>query len=393
MATQQRKRLLVLGGGFAGVQAAIEAAKTGVFDVTMISDRDYIHLFPISIWIPTRTIATEKTRVPLAKIAASHRFTVRVGNVERIDAAASAVIIDGEELGYDYAVLAIGAGKAKPKGHEHIVSICHGPDAALNLRDQIDALITKGGGNIAIGFGGNPKDPSAVRGGPAFEMLFNIDHMLRRKKIRDNFTLTFFAPMDKPGNRMGTKAVAMMPSRFAALGIESQTGVKITEFAEDGILFEDGTRIQSDVTMFIPAGVGNPIASASDLPMNEAGFVRIDEHCLVEGTDNLYAVGDVAAIEGPQWRAKQGHLAELMGRIAIKNLTNAATDKPERESYVPHVSIMCVMDTGNGANYVVRNSKRELAIPLPVVGNWLKRGWGWYARVTKAYRVPRLPGL
>lgn len=391
--TTQRKHLLVLGGGFAGVQAAIAAAKTGVFAVTMVSDRDYIYLFPISIWIPTRTIAPGKTRVPLAQISKSHRFDVRVGQVERIDAAASTVIVDGEELSYDYAVLAIGAGKARPKGHEHIVSICHGPEAALTLRDQIDDLIAKGGGSIAVGFGGNPKDSSAVRGGPAFEMLFNIDHMLRRKGIRDKFSLTFFAPMDKPGNRMGTKAVAMLPSRFAKLGIASQTGVKITEFDREGILFEDGTRIQSDITMFIPAGVGNPIAAESGLPMNEAGFLRIDENCLVEGTDNLYAVGDAAAIEGPDWRAKLGHLAEAMGRIAIKNLTNASTGSAERESYVPHISIVCVMDTGNGANYVVRTMKHEYAIPLPIVGNWLKRGWGWHARVTKAYRVPRLPGL
>ena len=391
--TDQRKRLLVLGGGFAGVQAAIEAAKAGIFDVTLISDRDYIYLFPISIWIPTRTIAPKKTRVPLAQIAKSHRFDVRIGELEGIDAAASSVMVDGEKLSYDYAVLAIGAGRAKPKGHEHIVSICHGPEAALTLRDQIDGLIAKGRGSIAIGFGGNPKESSAVRGGPAFEMVFNIDHMLRRKGIRDNFTLTFFAPMDKPGIRMGTKAVAMMSSRFAKLGIVSQTGVKITEFDAQGILFEDGTHVQSDVTMFIPAGVGNPIAAASGLPMNDAGFVRIDENCLVEGTDNLYAVGDAAAIEGPEWRAKQGHLAEVMGRLAVKNLTNAATGKPERESYVPHISIVCVMDTGNGANYVVRTTKREFSIPMPIVGNWLKRGWGWYARVTKAYRVPRLPGM
>ncbi len=49
-----------------------------------------------------------------------------------------------------------------------------------------------------MGFGGNPKDPSNVRGGPAFEVLFNVHNELKKKGIRDNFELTFFAPMEKP---------------------------------------------------------------------------------------------------------------------------------------------------------------------------------------------------
>jgi sulfide:quinone oxidoreductase len=47
------KKALVIGGGFAGVQAAIELKKTNIFDVTLISDRDYIYIYPISIWIPS----------------------------------------------------------------------------------------------------------------------------------------------------------------------------------------------------------------------------------------------------------------------------------------------------------------------------------------------------
>jgi len=47
---------------------------------------------------------------------------------------------------------------------------------------------------------------------------------------------------------------------------------------------------------------------ASDLPRNEAGFVRIDAGCAVPGFPGVWAVGDAAALEGPEWRAKQGHV-------------------------------------------------------------------------------------
>ncbi len=53
-------------------------------------------------------------------------------------------------------------------------------------------LVDRGFGKIAVGFGGNPKDSSAVRGGPAFEVLFNIHNMLKKRGLRDKFELTFF---------------------------------------------------------------------------------------------------------------------------------------------------------------------------------------------------------
>ena len=57
----------------------------------------------------------------------------------------------------------------KHKGIENTLSICGKPEVSLAIRDELDRLIEKGSGKIAVGFGGNPKDKSAVRGGPGFE--------------------------------------------------------------------------------------------------------------------------------------------------------------------------------------------------------------------------------
>ncbi len=48
------KQVLILGGGFAGIQTAIQLQKSGMFKVTLVSDRDYLYLYPISIWVPVR---------------------------------------------------------------------------------------------------------------------------------------------------------------------------------------------------------------------------------------------------------------------------------------------------------------------------------------------------
>jgi len=66
--------------------------------------------------------------------------------------------------------------------------------------------------------------------------------------------------------------------------------------------------------MYIPAGSGHPVMQNSDLPLSEAGFIKIDYHSKVDGLNNVYAVGDIVALQGPDWAAKQGHIAEVMAK-------------------------------------------------------------------------------
>jgi len=49
--------------------------------------------------------------------------------------------------------------------------------------------------------------------------------------------------------------------------------------------------------------------------------------------------------------------------------------------------------TSDGAAFVVRTSKKEIMIPLPIVGHWLKKGWGWYYKQSKMKRMFRIPGM
>ena len=152
------------------------------------------------------------------------------------------------------------------------------------------------------GFAGNLNDSSAVRGGPGFE-------------------LTFFALMDQPGKRLGPKALSMLTSMFNSLNIHQHFGKKIKMFETDGVVFEDDSKLEADFTMFIPAGDGHQVIKNSDLPTNAAGFVKTDDFSCVlkdDGTpSNIYAIGDIAALEGYDWRAKQGHVAEVMAKNAL----------------------------------------------------------------------------
>ena len=220
---------------------------------------------------------------------------------------------------------------------------------------------------------------------------------MKKKGIRDNYELTFFAPMAEPGKRMGPQALSMMDKFFKSLDIKQHFGKKIKMFEDDGIIFEDDSKLDSDFTMFIPAGDGHKIVKDSDLPTNEAGFISVDDYCRVrfedDTTSNIYAVGDIAALEGADWRAKQGHIAEVMARNVAHNIEAIDNNTDNLKGYQEHINILCVMDSGNGASFIYRDDKRAMMIPLPIIGHWLKKGWGKYYRLSKLNKVPRIPGM
>jgi sulfide:quinone oxidoreductase len=397
------KKILILGGGFAGVEAAIFLRKEG-FEVTLVSDRDYFYIYPTSIWIPTGESKFEDVCVPLEDLRKAHGFELIIDEVQSIKSKESKVYCKNDTYEYEYLIVAMGSGKMKHEGSENFLSICGKPEDSIKIKEKIDALIQKGSGKIAMGFGGNPKDPSNVRGGPAFEVLFNVHNQLKKLGIRDNFELTFFAPMPEPGARMGKQALKMMDMFFSRLNINKHFGKKMKRFESDGIVFEDDSKLQSDFTMFIPAGNGHDVFANSDLPMNEAGLIKINDYCEVvhdfdesleseKGIYKVFAIGDSAAMLGPDWRAKQGHIAEVMARNVAFNIKQMENGSDERKGYEEHINILCVMDSGDGAAFVYRDHKGGKMIPMPVVGHWLKKAWGVYCKLSKLGKIPRIPGM
>ena len=381
------KKVLILGGGIGGVASAIAFRKKG-FEVELVSERDYLFIYPLAIWIPVGKAQFKDVSIPLSKVAEKHGFALTIDKVIALDGMHKTITFErgGVRNSPALVVVALGASKVKHEGIEHTSSICGKPEESLVLKEKIEELVKRGSGKISFGFGGNPKDMSGVRGGPAFELFFNLHHHLKKLGIRDNYEMTFFAPMAEPGARMGKKALAAMAAMFKAKNLTTRYGKKIKRFEADGIVFEDEGKLQSDLCMFIPAGEGHELIRKSNLPQNEAGFIRIDNFCRIERVSGWYAVGDAAALEGPEWKAKQGHIAELM---ANNSASNAAIEhfggQGVMKGYQDHLNVLCVMDMGDGAGFVYKNSLREVFIPMPVVGHWLKKSWGHYYKLSKLW--------
>lgn len=385
------KRILILGGGMGGVEAAIALNQElkGNYQIDLISNRDFLYIYPASIWLTVGKRTLEDLSVPLPQLAEIHGFNFLQEEVKEVRANEQLVVTTSEEHSYDYLIIALGGSKLKPKGVENTLSICGSPADGMQIQERFLALVEQGEGRIACGFSGNPQDATAVRGGPVFEVLFNFDTYLREKGLRDRFKLTFFSPSDAPGKRLGTGGLAQVQQLFQERNITTVTGKKVKEFTSSGVVFEDDTEVLTDLTVFTPGMTGTPILKQSDLPLTAAGFVTVGDTAQVEGFENCYAIGDSSYFAGPDWRARQGHLAEVMARTAAENIARQERGEAPTASFREEINLLCIMDTGKDGVFVYRDEKREMA-PRGAWARWAKLAWEKYYKLNKLGKVPRL---
>ncbi len=387
-------KILVLGGGFAGVEVAIKLRQYG-YEVTLVSNRDYLFIYPISIWIPVGKKRFDQVQLSLKKLQQKHGFKLIIDEVEQLNPKDKQVKLQNQTVSYDYLFIALGMSKVSSQGIEHVHSICGAPQEAVTIRDLLQKIIQKGRGEISIGFGGNPADPTAtaIRGGPAFELLFNISYYIKQLGLRDTITINFFAPMKEPGKKLGDKPYARLADFYNRYHIQVHVGKKIKQFEDRKIVFEDESVLKSDLTIFISGGAGHPVFVDSGLPLNNAGFLKIESSCQVVGYPDIFAIGDSAEIVGPDWVAKQGHIAEVMADVGAYNLNNMLSGKETKKSYQDKLSIICIMDSGDGAAIISRTIKGGRILLLPILGHWLKKAWGFYYIHSKLKNIPRIPGM
>ncbi len=245
----------------------------------------------------------------------------------------------------------------KLPGIEHAITPCEGIAAVERLRDAVKAMDS---GTVALGFAGNPNEPSAMRGGPIFEFLFGLDTQLRREGRRDRIGLKFFNPMQNPGNRLGEKAVQRLLGEMTRRDIATHLGHKLVGFEKDKVKTE-GSEFAADLIVFMPGLTGNAWFDATDLPRSPGGLIKADAQCRVEGRERVYVAGDAGSFPGPDWMPKQAHMADLQAEAAAENLL--AELKGGKANKTFKVELLCVVDSLEAGMLVKRTPEGGFALP------------------------------
>ena len=362
-------RITIIGAGFGALSSVREIRKRdSEAEITLIAPRAELHYLPGIIWIPSGLRTREQLVVPLGNFFQRMRVRHVAAEVTGLRNGGRLVDTTAGEIPNDGLVIASGGRFIKKlPGIEHAITPCEGIAAAEKIRDRLQALQ---GGTIAVGFAGNPNEPTAVRGGPMFEFLFGIDEQLRREGRRDKFELVFFNPSNEPGNRLGPKAVKHLLAEMKRRDIRTHLGHKMKGFEANRVLTEGGS-FPADLILFMPGMTGNAWFDQTELPRSPGGLLQADAQCRVAGTEHVYVVGDSGSFPGPDWMPKQAHMADLQAVAAAENLLTGLRGGTPRDTF--KVELICIIDAIDHGTLVFRNAQRQIILPPTRLFHWLKR--------------------
>ena len=365
--------ITVVGAGFGALTAIrkLRAADPNV-QIDVVAPKPEFVYYPGTIWIPTGLRKPEDLVVPLQNFFRRMKVSYFEAEVTGLRDGGRTLETSAGDISNDGLIIASGGRFIrKLPGIEHSITPCGGIDATVQIRDRLAVME---GGTIAFGFAGNPKEPSAMRGGPVFEFLFGIDNWLRKKGRRDKFKLVFFTPAPKPGARLGPKAVEGIMAEMARRDIVTHLGHKMKAFEANKVITE-GAEFEADMILFMPGMTGNPWFDNTDLPRSEGGLLKANAHCQVEGLDKVYVAGDSGSFPGPEWMPKQAHMADLQATAAATNLLSEMNGKTATETF--KVELLCIIDSYNKGMLVARTEKRNFILPSMLPLHWVKRYFEW----------------
>lgn len=366
-------RVTVIGAGFGALTAVRKLrAADAKLGIDLIAPQPQFVYYPGTVWIPTGLREPDDLVISLRNFFERENVAYHQASAQGLRDGGRVVETDRGEVANDGLIIACGGRfMRKLPGIEHTILPCGGVEAAAQVRDQLKAM---DGGTLAFGFAGNPKEPSAMRGGPVFEFLFGIETFLRQQGRRDRFKLVFFSPAEKPGQRMGPKAVEGLMREMKKRDIDTHLGHKMKGFEANKVITEGG-EFEADMILFMPGMTGNQWFDNTDLPRSPGGMIQADQHCQVAGWDKVYVAGDSGSFPGPEWMPKQAHMADLQAEAAVANLVDGFAGKAPSHTF--KAELVCIVDTRSSGMLVARTATRNVMMPSFVGFHWAKRAFEW----------------
>jgi len=375
-----RKKVLVLGGNFGGLTAALAVARElhGDVDVRVVSASDKFLFNPSLIWLPFGKRRAEDITFPLAPTFESHGIDFVHAEATSLDLAGRKVTTTGGVYDYDYLVIATGYRNnfasvpgLGPGGNAYTITTL---DDAIRAGEGWQRFL-QAPGDIVIG---------AAQGagcfGAAYEYLFNVAHQLRKAGLKRQVKLTYVSA--EPF--LGHFGIGGLPHGEALLSMflkkERITAVISTamDHVDDGrLVLADGKTIDFSYAMIVPPFIGQEVIRAATDIADEKGYVRVRDTYQSLSHDEVYAVGIAAAVDVP-WQTpvpvgipKTGFPTERMAHVAARNIAaQIRGEEPAHQQAFGDIPAVCVMDAGNNgvimlADKMLPPRQHSLLIPGP----------------------------
>lgn len=287
----KKQKVLIVGGGFGGIKAALELAEDERFKTTLISDRDTFRYYPTLYHTATGGLKRQSS-IPLKELFAEKPVSLVAGTATTFDGKTKTVTLqDGRQYAYDVLILGLGVVTnyfGIPGMQEYSFSI-KSIEEAMRFKDHVHAQLT------------NERNPDPhyviVGAGPtgielAGELPQYIREVMKKHAMRHravHVDLIEAAPRLLP--RMPKDASRLITRRLRRLGVKIYTGQAVQGLAADSLTVS-GKPIRSHTVIWTAGVTNHPFFKENGFQLNNRGKVMTDMY--LQADDNVYVIGDNA---------------------------------------------------------------------------------------------------
>ena len=329
-----KPRVLIIGGGFAGIQLVKNLNKDN-FQVVMLDRHNYHTFQPLLYQVATAGLEPDSIAGPLRKVFDNHKnFFFRIAKVSAIQPEQKTVQTNIGQIKYDYLVIACGT-KTNffgNKAAEDMAFALKQVPQALNLRSHIlqnfekavtstdEEEIERLTNFVIVGGGPTGVELAGALGELKKHVLPNDYPELNIEKMKIYLVEGLPRLLSGMSARASERALKDLKDRFN-VNVKLETMVK--DFDGSTVTLGNGEEIKSE-TLIWAAGVKGVILDGLEKATVERSRYVVDEYNRVKGYENIYAIGDIAMMkleENPNGHPQLAPVAMQQGKNLGKNLS------------------------------------------------------------------------
>lgn len=323
-----KKRVVILGAGFAGLQLARRIRDIN-YDITVIDQYNFHQFQPLFYQVATARLEPSSISFPLRKVFQREKNVhVRITKVEAVDMQLNKVVTTDGDIPYDYLVIATGCTSNffGNKNIERYAFPMKSTTEAITLRNRI--LL-----NFEEALSATPDELAGIMnivivgGGPTgVELAGSLAEMKTQILPRDypdmDFSKLGIYLLEGQGSTlaaMSEKAQTASQHYLEKMGVQVWTNTIVEDYDGKVVQTKDGRTIQSYTLIWAAGVMGNVPAGVPDGLIVRGNRIKVDQYNRLEGADNVFAVGDIAYMENENWPKGHPQLANVANNQA-KNL-------------------------------------------------------------------------
>ena len=372
-------RVIIVGGGFAGLKLARTVANTKDIEVLLLDKNNYHQFQPLFYQVATSGLDASNISFPLRKaFQKAKNVHLRLTSLKEIHAAENKIVTDIGEFNYDVLVIATGA-DTNFFGNQKIKSSAFpmkSTSEALALRHHIienfeHALLAKNEEELQ-----ERMTVLIVGGGPTGVELSGAIAEMRKYILPKDYPELDFTKMKillvegspKTLGAMSEKSSEQSCKYLNALGVTVKTNTVVKDYDGTTATLSTGETLKTKTLLWAAGVQGNVPGGIDATQVVRGNRIKVDRYNKVIGSENIYAIGDIAYMETPKY--PKGH--PQLANVAINQGKNLAINLKHQVNGNKHLQKEFEYHD-KGSMATVGRNLAVVDIPKPKIhfGGWL----------------------